>query len=498
MADANEDWSSNSNEAVEISLVIPDVGAPKTLHTFNPKFTYSIFGDEETIFGYRGLKATIRYNASDMRPHLQITYDKKFRTVGETEPLDVKAVLEPYLPKTAFEKSAVFDAAIKDPMYTNWSPPGELWKTVQSGGQTFEVWKGSLADLAIQQMIKRIQILVPFLIEGGTFVELQDPEWSLERWTVFFLYERKKDFAEGVSPYLFMGYSTVYRYFYYQPITSSKPREKKERISHEANLDFKLPLNNITFSSLPCRSRISQFVILPPFQGGGNGSRFYNAIFDFYLQEPQTIEITVEDPNEAFDDLRDLNDLGRLRSLPEFLALKINDNVKPNKKGPVPNDIMDMDKLETIRRKIKIAPRQFYRVVEMQLLSHIPLGVRQSLLVEHEHEQKGKGLQNKAKEHEYHLWQLWVKKRLYKHNKDMMLQIEKSERIEKLEQAVSGVEADYARLLRSFDARKGPGRRVSIASIGAGPSNGNGKRSSQDDHSEDSGEPVAKKVRIAT
>lgn len=380
-------------------------------------------------------------------------------------------------------------------MYKDWKPPGELWKTIQSGDQTFEVWKGSLADLAIQQMIKRMQILVPLFIEGGTFIEMQDPEWSLERWTVFFLYEKKKDFSEAVSPYLFMGYSTVYRYFYYQPITSSQPRPKNQHITHEANLEFKLPLNNVSFHSLPCRSRISQFIILPPFQGGGNGSRFYNAIFDFYLREPQTIEITVEDPNEAFDDLRDLNDLARLRTMPEFTTLRINHNVKLNKKGPIPKDILDVEKLETIRRKIKIAPRQFYRVVEMQLLSLLPSSVRQTLVVEKE---KAKGPESKEKEYEYRLWKLWVKKRLYKHNKDMMAQIEPPERLDKLDEAVGGVEDDYARLLRSFDARKGPGRRISAGSEAhAGASNGSGKRSSPGDEVEEE-EPATKKAKIAS
>jgi histone acetyltransferase 1 len=41
-------------------------------------------------------------------------------------------------------------------------------------------------------MIKRIQILVPLFIEGGTLVELDEPDWALERWTVFFLYEKAK------------------------------------------------------------------------------------------------------------------------------------------------------------------------------------------------------------------------------------------------------------------------------------------------------------------
>lgn len=126
---------------------------------------------------------------------------------------------------------------------------------------------------------------------------------------------------------------------------------------------------------------------------------------------------------------------------------------------------------------MKIAPRQFFRVVEMQLLSLIPLGVRQSLIVE----QSTKGIENlKGWKHEYHLWQLWVKKRLYRHNKDTLIQLDRSERIEKLEQALGGVEADYARLLRTFDGRASGGKE-------------NGKRGLEDNGEE----PAGKKVKFS-
>ena len=64
--------------------------------------TYSIFGDEETVFGYQGLKINLRYNISDMRPGVQITYTKKFKPIGDTSPTDLKTVLEPYLPKSEY------------------------------------------------------------------------------------------------------------------------------------------------------------------------------------------------------------------------------------------------------------------------------------------------------------------------------------------------------------------------------------------------------------
>ncbi|KAI9742556.1 MAG: histone acetyltransferase 1 [Claussenomyces sp. TS43310] len=479
MADINADWSANANDAITVSLVTPVDGTSKTIASFNPKFTYSIFGDDESIFGYQGLKIHLKYHACDMRPGIQITYNKKFKAVGDTEPTDVRAILEEYLPNTAFDKTSVFEASINVESYKEWKPPGELLRTIIDGGETFEIWKGSLADRAVQQLLKRMQILVPFFIEGGTLIELKDPEWSLQRWTVFLLYKRNNTLSSTGSPYVFVGYSTVYRYYLYKlPTPPSSPTSKTDAISSTKS-DFSLPFPDASISTFPCRSRISQFIILPAFQGGGHGSRLYETIFKHYLEAPETTEITVEDPNEAFDDLRDLNDLSLLRGTPEFTSLRINTDTSLRPKGVVPTaQIVDQLAVESLRQKMKIAPRQFARLVEMQLLSLIPTWIRQSLLLE---EKRGTSAELKLKEHEYHLWQLFVKQRLYRHNKQSLIQLDRSERIDKLDEALSSVEADYARLLRSLDP-KTQGMET------------NGKRSAED--VEDAGEPSSKKARI--
>ncbi|XMA07968.1 hypothetical protein WAI453_000759 [Rhynchosporium graminicola] len=438
MADHREDWSTEANEALQISLVAPEGATFETLYTFHPRMTYSIFGDEERIFGYKDLKIDLRYNYSDMRPNLDIKYKKKFPAVGETEAQDIKGLLEPFLPKLAYEKPSIFTKALSDIGSKLWRPPGELWQTIETDGKILEVWKGSLANIAVQQILKRIQILVPLFIEGGTIIELDEPEWVLERWTVFFYYEVNKT-SKSVNPYSFMGYSTVYRYFLFQAGTNGSGSTK------QATADFTLPLNNISFSSLPCRSRISQFVLLPPFHGNGYGSHLYNSIFDFYLAESETVEITVEDPNYAFDDMRDVNDLARLRTLPEFRVIKINTSVKPDPHALTPNNIVDLPALEKIRKRTKIAPRQFLRVTEMHLLSRIPKSIRKAELASES---------PKGKEQEFSLWQLWVKKRLYKHNRDLLSQMDKEERVEKLDEVLAGVVEDYTRLLGKFKGMK--------------------------------------------
>lgn len=91
----------DANDAFNISLVSPSKSGLKTIATFQPKFTFSIFGEEEKIFGYKDLKIQLRYRANDMRPHLRHTYSKKFKPIGEHEPADVVEILESggHLPK---------------------------------------------------------------------------------------------------------------------------------------------------------------------------------------------------------------------------------------------------------------------------------------------------------------------------------------------------------------------------------------------------------------
>jgi histone acetyltransferase 1 len=76
-----------------------------------------------------------------------------------------------------------------------------------------------------------------------------------------------------------------------------------------------------------------------------------------------------------------------------------------------------------------------------------------------------------------------VKQRLYRHNKDMLAQLEQAERIEKLEETVGSVEFEYARILDMHTRRSK--HMVPVAT--------NGKRKTEGE-SDESGR--SKKMRI--
>ncbi|CAK7272264.1 histone acetyltransferase 1 [Sporothrix epigloea] len=470
MKHSYDEWMSNANEAVEISLVQRGPIGLRSIASFHPKFTYSIFGDEETIVGYQNLKISLRFNASDMRPNLHVSSSKKLRN-AEIEPTNILAVLKGYLPPVAFQNLSQFEAAIQQTPAADFIPPGEHIRTLMGSDGRYEIWRGTLSDPAVLQLVNRIQIFVPFFIEGGTYIG-KDESDSKDRWTVFFLYRtRQLPGSADLYEHEFAGYATVYRFLL--PVGPATP-PRDDRTSDTLDT-FQLPPSDeegrqktsFALAKLPCRTRISQFIILPPFQGKGNAGRLYSTIYEEYRNEPQTIEITVEDPNEAFDDLRDIADLKYLTALSAFTnAVRINNSVRIPRTGPSPRDIVDPTALDRLRHQTKIAPRQFHRVVEMYLMQKLAPAVRPTLEEGNEEDrgdedENGKGKSTAAappiatpeQRHEYRLWRLFVKQRLYRHNKEILGQLERSKRIDKLEETLVSVELEYARILSMFESR---------------------------------------------
>lgn len=467
MAEADSNWSADANACLELSLVEPSADGLNTIARFNPSFTYPIFGDDERIFGYQGLRISLRYHVADMRPHLKVKYDKKFRSVGATEPTDIEGLLREHLPAVAFSHSRDFEDAIRQ-LPQEWVPPGEVVSEFDANdGGTFEVRRGSLTDLAVKQILNRIQILVLFFIEGGSLIDTEDSD--CDRWDVYFLYHRSnRDGASGAPRYRFAGYSTVYKFFPLQRYPLGAKAEPRQ--------DLELPTQEFPLSGLRSRSRISQFIILPNFQKTGNGSRLYRAIYEHCLRDPHVIEVTVEDPNEAFDDMRDVTDLLMLRQKPEFTALMLNTDIRIPRQGAAPRGVVHEVKAEETRCLYRIAPRQFSRVLEMHLMSKLPDSVRPTLA-----EDTDRPRPTKAETHEYDLWKLFVKQRLYRHNKELLSQLDRSERIDKLNETLGSVELEYARLVALADRRS-----PDMASTG--------KRKLEDDA--DRASPLAKKARV--
>ncbi|MCJ1352678.1 MAG: histone acetyltransferase 1 [Icmadophila ericetorum] len=446
MADGG-DWSSDANDAFKISIIQPGPETLKTLSTFHPTFTYPIFGDEERIFGYKNLNIHLRFAAHDLYPNVHVSYDEKFKPVGDTKADELLKILKDWMPSYAFSKLSSFKTHLQeDQDASSFHPPGEHIDSYHSRGRSFEIWRAELTDPAVQLLLERMQILISLFIEAGTPLELHDQEWTLARWRVFFVYEKlpQRPTPTG-SIYSIVGYSTSYRFLTYQP-SSKSPQPISKTFEPSP----------ISVASLPCRARISQFLILAPHQKHSHGEHLYNAMISTFIADPAVLEITVEDPSEAFDDLRDYCDYAKLYENGDLASLKFHTDIDPRMTSrgsgvKVPSSkLLDKKHLDSIRLKNKLAPRQFSRLLEMYLLSNIPYHVRESGTVRLTQRGKASSLDDRA----YYYWRLLVKQRIYKKNKDVLIHLERAEKIDKVEETLGQQQGDYERLLKGIEERR--------------------------------------------
>jgi len=99
----------SANESLYINLVRPSStpnGAECVLEEpFNPKFTYPIFGEEETIIGYKDPKIHLNFRANDLKPSLKIEQKDKLPLDGiipKDKQLDLETVFKDFLPACVF------------------------------------------------------------------------------------------------------------------------------------------------------------------------------------------------------------------------------------------------------------------------------------------------------------------------------------------------------------------------------------------------------------
>lgn len=132
--------------------------------------------------------------------------------------------------------------------------------------KVFVIYKFSTKDAL--QWHQRVRIMSLFYIEGASLLDENDPKWI-----TYALYEQRDGTSEACSTPIdvFCGYCNAYAFLMFPDKT---------------------------------RMRLSQFVILPPYQGKSLGTEFYKRIMMDWQRNEDIKEVTVEDPNEKFSAMR--------------------------------------------------------------------------------------------------------------------------------------------------------------------------------------------------
>jgi histone acetyltransferase 1 len=247
----------------------------RDIEFYNPTFTHQIFGEDELIKDYKEATLDVYYNAGNLQTWIDFSFKNKLSSFKQASPLEK---LTKY--KITFQEDGHGVIPFDYPVLTHQS---EFVKTFQPftpigfskqissytvNGSTFELFHGTFASPKLVEYHKRMQTFSLFFIQTTSYLDESDPKWN-----IFMLFEKYK--GEKGFEYAFVGYSSVYPFYAY-------------------------PENQ--------RLRISQFVIIPPYQKGGHGGKLLSCIYE-YGKQNNAIEVCVEDPAEEFQALRDKIDL---------------------------------------------------------------------------------------------------------------------------------------------------------------------------------------------
>lgn len=391
-----ESYVSNANDVVYFKMIREEKDIDDEDLCFSPEFTHQFFGDSESIFGYSNLRVNIYYSASRLSTYISLSYTDRVdpKKSGGVQPDNVQKIIQEKLEFDFGTNVDDFVASLSKE--STFRPHGVLIQSFTVEGeenskQTFEVYRADMSVLGFQQYHQRMQTFILWFIDAASFIEVDD-----ERWEYFTIFERVV--TNGDPQFFFVGYATVYRYYAYP--TRVRPR-------------------------------ISQMFILPNFQKKGLGARMLEAMYSWYIRDPDVLDITVEDPSENFVRLRDFVDCKNCLQLASFQPEKL-------AKG------FTEEMFREAQEKFKIGKKQARRVFEILRLR----------------------ITNIHNEKEYRSYRLDVKNRLNAPHQRQKLDLEKlqktlsadelkatltyankEQRIEQLDHQYKDIEAEYKQVI---------------------------------------------------
>lgn len=271
-----EKYKCDSNEATFIKLVRTEEDVMKEGEEFHPLMSHQVFGDSETIFGYKDLKIKLFYHSGSLLTYLNMSFHEK---VSPSLGISPDPVLKNVAEKLQEGYISNLDEFIKKlPEQEDFVPPGEKIHSYSLNNSDYEVYHGNLNTPRLKEFHERVQTFVLWYIDAASFIDVDD-----EKWNFYFLFQRQKGTLN--MKYNFLGYMTVYHYYAYP---------------------------------MKFRPRISQMLILPPFQRLGHGVMLMETVVQKYISNGNAIDVTVEDPSDDFIRCRDFIDCKKCMDLDEY------------------------------------------------------------------------------------------------------------------------------------------------------------------------------------
>ncbi|CAH1156120.1 unnamed protein product [Phaedon cochleariae] len=289
---------------------------------FKPTMAHQIFGESESVFGYRSLSIALYFLHNSCNCYVDVKSSGRISSLYKAD--NIMENMNSWLPEnfTTDERKflELLDKEKHDLVFGSILAEFKDTKTNQlfREKQVHATYKITLCDVndeSFKDFHRRFETFIVWYIDGANFIDLED-----ERWLIFYVYEEIIDPETKRSYITPVGFCSVYKFFAYP--------------------------SNI-------RPRISQFFILPSHQRRGIGKMLYGTVMNKLRDMPEVVDVTVEEPTTTFQRMRDLDD-----------CLSIHHALKDTKVYTITSS---PKKIYEVMRKYKICKKQCQRIYDILL-----------------------------------------------------------------------------------------------------------------------------------
>ena len=245
---------------------------------FPPLYTHQVFftqreGDnaerehQELIVGYEEPKLEIVYAGNCLKAGISFSHSG--------QPVEVKRLKQHGLTRTSILNSlhtrvpmdyAAKMADVQAEAQAPFTPLGTLRdEETLSDGSRVQIFHFTADSPAAVEFVRRMQTFAVWLIETGQGIEVPDPKWN-----ILTLYRVERG-ADNTNVHTMLGFFSAYRYWVY---------DKAQDVAARALDKFRL--------------RLSQCIILPPFQRQGHGARLLRAFYKLGREDASVLDMSVE------------------------------------------------------------------------------------------------------------------------------------------------------------------------------------------------------------
>lgn len=280
---SNIDTGVEAKDCIKIFLVSrkDEVGASDSF-CIDPVDLNSFFEEDGKIYGYQGLKITVWINSISFHSYADITFQST--SDGGKGITDLKSALQTIFAETLVETKDDFLQTFSTERHyiRSMVSNGEILQHKASIGHSSNSGRAEDSDLEVIRMVmgnmaaghlySRLIPLVLLLVDGSNPIDIDDPRWEI------YLLVQKKAVGEEDFHYILLGFTAVYRFYHY-PDSS--------------------------------RLRISQILVLPPYQHKGYGHYLLEVLYSVAISE-DVHDLTVEEPLDYFQHVRTCVDTPRL------------------------------------------------------------------------------------------------------------------------------------------------------------------------------------------